>query len=122
MRQSDGPDESKMNRMMILLETLGNRLGNIETQRSGAPRTRRTHSNGEGIAGTSNHGQGLTMSALDTKPMQHREAGIGEALTMTRNINVLDGLNRDIYKGYQASLHPFDGKETYAGLEAPFTN
>ena len=95
MKESDGSDESKMDRMILLLEMLGNRLDKIKTERSvGYPVPPPPARKGSVLAGPSNQGQGLTMSSLDAKPMQHHESGMMISFVHAMQQNALDGLNR----------------------------
>lgn len=57
MEKCSRPDDSHMYRMMLMLETLGNQLGKVETEQSVAPVS------GKRIYLLSNQGQGFRMSS-----------------------------------------------------------
>ena len=109
---------------MMLLETLGNPLDKIETERSVGSPVPAPPAQAESLfAGPHNQGQDLTMSSLDAKPMQHRGSGMRKSFVHAMQHNALDGLNRVRFpaiRDMKLAIQPFDGKETYSGLGAPF--
>ena len=125
MEESDGSDESKMVRMMLLLETLGNRLDKIENERSvGSPVPPPPARTGSVFAGPRKQGKVLTMSSLDAKPMQHRDSGMKRSFVHAMQKNALDGHNRVRFpsaRDMKRANQPLDEKETFSRLEALFT-
>lgn len=66
MKESDEADESKLDRMMELVKTLGIRLDNIKIGWSVCSLIPVSPSRNESVfAGPNNEGQGLTMSSMD---------------------------------------------------------
>ncbi|CCI10740.1 unnamed protein product [Albugo candida] len=114
MEESDGSDESKMDRMMLLLEKLGIRLDKIETERSvGSPVPVPPMRAESLFAGPRNQGHGLTMSSPDAKPMQHRGSGMVRSFVHAMQHNAIDGLKRVRFpeiRDMKIAIQPFDRK------------
>lgn len=114
---------------MLLLKILGNRLDKIEkieTARSvGSPVPPPPAQTESVFTGPNNQVvQGLTMSSLDAKPIQHREGGMRRSLVHGMQRDALDGLKYARFpaaRDMKLAFQQFDGKVRYSGLEAPFT-
>ncbi|CCI10095.1 unnamed protein product [Albugo candida] len=84
MEESDGSDESKMDRMMMLLMTLGNRLDKIETERSVGSPVSAPPARAESLfAGPRNQGQAIRDMKLAIQRFDGKEAysGLGAPFT-----------------------------------------
>nr|CCA27391.1 AlNc14C521G12036 [Albugo laibachii Nc14] len=119
--ESDRADESKMDRMMMLLEMLGNRVDKIETERSAGSPTAEPPVQVESVfTGHINQGQGLTMPSLAARPVQHQGSGIRRSFFHAMQNDVLDGLNHIKFpaaRDVKLAIQSFDGRETYSDLE-----
>nr|CCA17021.1 AlNc14C29G2742 [Albugo laibachii Nc14] len=84
IEDSEGEDESKMDQMMKLLQTLGNRLDELEVECSVIPPVPVLPKRGESVfEARINEVQGLKKSSLDASPMQQRGNRMGQSFDQT---------------------------------------
>nr|CCA26923.1 conserved hypothetical protein [Albugo laibachii Nc14] len=64
------------------------------------------------------------MSSLDARPVQHQVNGMRRSFVHAMQNDALDGINHIKFpaaRNIKLAIQPFDERETYSGLEAPFT-